>query len=187
LNVAVSRAKSEIVVVSSFDPSLLSVAHTKHDGPRMFKAFVEFARHLGEGRRNQAEKVLSLVHDPSLARPVARAADGEGSRYLPLHHQVALAMEAAGLKVESLVGYSEFRVPIAVVHAKDATRYSVAVLCDEGVGGRSVFEEYVHVPDVLARRGWRHVWINAREWHRDRERILLKVRSNLSGSDTRCA
>jgi hypothetical protein len=176
LNVAVSRAKSEIVVVSSFDPSLLSVAHTKHDGPRMFKAFLEFARHLGEGRRNQAEKVLSLVHDPSLARPVVRK-DGEANLYLPLHHQVSLALEAEGLRVESMIGASEFRVPIAVVHGRDAARYTVAVLCDEGESGKSVFESYVHVPNVLARRGWKHFWINSRQWHRDRNAVLTKLRA----------
>ena len=97
LNVAVSRAKAEIVVVSSFDPAMLSVAHTKHDGPRMFKAFVEFARHLGEGRRNQAEKILSLVNDATQSRRILRQpAEDSAELHLPLHHQIALALEADG-------------------------------------------------------------------------------------------
>jgi hypothetical protein len=184
LNVAVSRAKAEIIVVSSFDPSMLSVAHTKHDGPRLFKAFVEFARHLGEGRRSQAEKILSLVNDATQTRRADPRRDdrGEHDLYLPLHHQVALALEAEGLKVETLVGASEFRLPVAVVHGLDATRYSLAVLCDEGGSGRTVFEDYVHVPNVLAHRQWRHLWVNAREWHRERARVIQRIRSAVAQS-----
>jgi hypothetical protein len=127
LNVAVSRAKSEIIVVSSFEPSMLSVAHTKHDGPRFFKAFVEFARHLGEGRRTQAEKILSLINDRRASSSVA--ADGHGGDHLPMHHQIALALEKEGLTVETLVGTSEFRLPVAVVSDGNAHRYALAILC----------------------------------------------------------
>ncbi|MFA6564883.1 MAG: AAA domain-containing protein [Verrucomicrobiia bacterium] len=181
LNVAVSRAKAEIVVVSSFDPSMLSVAHTKHDGPRMFKAFVEFARHLGEGRRNQAEKILSLVNDATQSRHSAVSAhEGNSELYLPLHHQIALALESEGFKVETQVGTSEFRLPVAIVHGGDAHRYALAILCDEGVAEPSVFEDYVHVPNVLAHRQWRHLWVNAREWHRERPRVIERIRASLS-------
>jgi hypothetical protein len=176
LNVAVSRAKREIVVVSSFDPSMLSVAHTKNDGPRLFKAFVEFARHLGEGRRNQAEKILALVND---ARQ-RRAGESVRSRtseelYLPLHHQIGLALEKAGLVVESLIGTSEFRLPVAVVRREDQRQYALAVLCEDGTSGNGVYEDYVHVPNVLAQRGWRHLRVTAREWHRERARVIERI------------
>jgi hypothetical protein len=178
LNVAVSRARTEIIVVSSFDPALLSVAHTKHDGPRLFKAFVEFARHLGEGRRNQAERILALVNDANQRRPGAAAGAPTGSElFLPLHHQIALELERAGLAVETLVGASEFRLPIAIVHAGDKHHYTLAVLCEDGATANGVFEDYVHIPNVLAHRQWRHLRVNAREWHRDRARVIARIRT----------
>ncbi len=94
LNVAVSRAKKEIIVVSSFEPSMLSVAHTRNDGPRMFKAFVEFARHLGHGKRIAAEKILHLVNNEAQSyRNPGKPADPGTELRLPLHHQIALALE----------------------------------------------------------------------------------------------
>lgn len=180
LNVAVSRAKQEVIVVSSFDPSMLSVAHTKNDGPRMFKAFVEFARHLGEGRRSQAEKILNLVNDASQRRrPTAQAAP-ESVQTLPLHHQISLALEAAGLQVESLVGTSEFRLPVAIVHADNANHYSLAILCDDGSTLCDTYEDHVHVPNVLKHRGWRHLRVHAREWHRERDRVIERIRGALA-------
>jgi hypothetical protein len=180
LNVAVSRAKSEIIVVSSFEPSMLSVAHTKHDGPRFFKAFVEFARHLGEGRRTQAEKILCLINDRRASSSVA--ADGHGGDHLPLHHQIALALEKEGLTVETLVGTSEFRLPVAIVSDGNAHSYSLAILCEEGTGSVDVYEDYVHVPNVLAHRGWKHLRITAREWHQNPQAVINKVRKKLSAS-----
>ncbi len=180
LNVAVSRAKAEIVVVSSFDPAMLSVAHTKHDGPRMFKAFVEFARHLGEGRRNQAEKILSLVNDATQSRRILRQpAEHSAELHLPLHQQIALALEAEGLKVETQVGTSEFRLPVAIVQRGDDHRYALAILCETGAAEPDVYEDYVHVPNVLAHRGWRHLRVNAREWHRERPRVIERIRAAL--------
>lgn len=184
LNVAVSRAKSEIMVVSSFDPSMLSVANTKHDGPRMFKAFVEFAKHLGEGRRNQAEKILSLVTDENLNRnnkALDRTHAGT-TLALPLHHQVALALESAGLNVETQVGTSEFHLPIAVVHHADPHRYALAILCEDGTTETDIYESYVHVPNVLAHRKWKHIRVNAREWHRDRQNVIRQILENAAES-----
>jgi hypothetical protein len=180
LNVAVSRAKAEILVVSSFEPSMLSVAHTRHDGPRMFKAFVEFARHLGEGRRNQAEKILTLVNDATQSRRTPHAAKDSAELFLPLHHQIALALEAEGLRVETQVGTSEFRLPVAIVHGQNEHRYDLAILCETGATAPDIYEDYVHVPNVLAHRQWRHLRVNAREWHRERTRILERIRAALS-------
>ncbi len=180
LNVAVSRAKHEVIVVSSFDPAMLSVAHTKNDGPRMFKAFVEFARHLGEGRRNQAEKILSLVNDASQRRVFISKHAAESVQTLPLHHQISLALEAIGLKVETLVGTSEFRLPVAIVHTDDAHRYALAILCDDGSALGDTYEDHVHVPNVLKHRGWRHLRVHSREWHRERDRVIERIREALA-------
>jgi hypothetical protein len=159
---------------------MLSVAHTKHDGPRFFKAFVEFARHLGEGRRTQAEKILSLINDRRSSS--ATTANGQAGDHLPLHHQIALSLEKEGLSVETLVGTSEFRLPVAVVSDGNAHRYALAILCEDGTGPVDVYEDYVHVPNVLAHRGWKHLRVTARDWHRDPQAVIRRVRDGLSAS-----
>lgn len=171
LNVAVSRAKKEIHIVSSFDPHMLSVARSKHDGPRLFKGFLLFARQLAAGQRNQAEQTLR-----SLGGAMQTMGDSERGRlpesWLPLNAQAALALEAHGVKCELDVGASEFRVPLAIVDPNDPRQYRLGVLFDEVVPDESVYERHVHIPNVLAQRGWKLLRISSREWDKNREEVL---------------
>ncbi len=177
LNVAVSRAKKKIIVVSSFDPSMLRVARAKNDGPRLFKAFVEFACHLGEGRRNQADNILSLVNDTQQNfKNLSRYSHETDALYFPLAHQITLELEAAGMKVETLIGSSEFRLPVAVVHPQNPHQYAIAILCDEGSAPSNIYEDYVHIPNILHFRQWKHLRVNAHDWHRNKQEIISKIK-----------
>lgn len=185
LNVAVSRAKEEIVVVSSFDPSLLSVAHTKNDGPRLFKAFIEFARYLGEGKRAQADKILKLVNNQRVTRaqPHHHQQDPTADWNLPLATQIARALEKRGHQVETHIGNSEFQLPVALVTSQDPTQYSLAILCDESSADSPIdpYETYVHIPNVLVHRGWNsHLRISPRDWHQRRGQMISRIENALS-------
>jgi hypothetical protein len=159
------------------------VAHTKNDGPRMFKAFVEFARCLGQGHRIQAEKILQQVNDEAQShRSSKKSLDSGTELHLPLHHQIALALEASGHKVETLIGTSEFRLPVAVVTPTDLHTYALAILCDEGDSACEVYEDYVHIPNVLKHRRWRHLRVTSREWHLRRDAILERINAELKAS-----
>ena len=50
LNVAVTRAREKIFMVSSIMPQQLKVEDTKHDGPKLFKKYLEYAFNVSEGR-----------------------------------------------------------------------------------------------------------------------------------------
>jgi len=50
LNVAVTRARDRIVVVSSIYPQQLNVENTLHEGPKLFKKYLEYALNVSEGR-----------------------------------------------------------------------------------------------------------------------------------------
>ena len=182
LNVAVSRAKREICVVASFEPTLLSVANTTHEGPRLFKSFLEFAWHLSAGRRAQAERTLELLRAfRQTAKPAA--ASQRPSFLHPLKVQVALALESLGLTTQLDVGTSSFRVPVAVVTPNDPHRYALGILCDEGSQRESAHARHVHTPQVLAARGWKTVSVNARDWHRDRDAEIARIRTALTAAN----
>lgn len=180
LNVAVSRAKKEIHIVSSFDPHMLSVARSKHDGPRLFKGFLLFAHQLAAGQRNQAEQTLqSLGGALEIGRGGVHEAFPES--WLPLNAQVALALEEHGVKCELDVGTSEFRVPLAIVDPDDARQYRLGIVFDEVVPSESVFEHHVHIPNVLTQRGWKLMRISSREWDKDRGGVLKTLISMVRG------
>lgn len=177
LNVAVSRAKQEIFVVASFEPHMLSVARSKHDGPRLFKGFLQFAHQLAAGQRNQAEQTLKAIGGASRSRHAD--AGRLPASWVPLNAQVALALETLGIKCELDVGTSDFRVPLAVVDPATPQRYRLGILFDEAVPAESVFERHVHIPNVLASRGWKLLRISSREWDGNRAQVLAEIRAAL--------
>ncbi len=180
LNVAISRAKQAIHIIASFTPHMLSVAQSKHEGPRLFKGFLLFAHELAAGQRNQAEQSLRLFNSgptisaekhSSRAQPLGRAGGG----IVSIATQLVLALEERGIKTELAVGTSDFRVPIAVLDPNDPTRYALGILIDYEPDPAEVFERVVHIPNVLHTRGWNLLRISAREWDLQREQVLDEI------------
>jgi hypothetical protein len=161
LNVAVSRARRLCCVVCSFQPEQLSVAGSKHDGPRLLKAWLEYAWALHRGERVAAARILDRVREDG---PVVRAQATNAGDVVPLQVQMAQVLGKRGLLCEVDVGSSGFRVPLAVADTLDAERFRVAVLIDPPDG--VPLDTRVLVPAVLGTRGWRCLHVDARRWHR---------------------
>ncbi|HRI70851.1 MAG TPA: AAA domain-containing protein, partial [Polyangium sp.] len=174
LNVAISRAKRECIIVASFEPGMLSVARTKNEGPKLFKLFLEFAFHLSNGQRALAERVLRIVREsrPTSNSPVTSELP---PGYVPLKAQIAMALQQHGLTCELDVGTSEFKVPLAFVDRNEPSRYAVAVLCDEGDEMCGAFERHVHRPKTLRDRDWKVVRVTARDWARNPNAVLARI------------
>jgi hypothetical protein len=156
------------------------VASSKHEGPRLFKHFLEFAHHLHHGRRAEAARVLDLVRAAGSPEAHGRARlplDG----FVPVATQLALALEAAGIPYEPDVGASGFQVPIAVLDPADPTRYALAILVDDVRGGADPFEHHVHRPGVLRQRGWSVLSINPASWLRRRGELLDEIEALVPG------
>lgn len=49
LNVAITRAKEKVIIVTSIWPQELKVDSTKNEGPKLLKAYMEFAKLVSEG------------------------------------------------------------------------------------------------------------------------------------------
>ncbi len=178
LNVAISRAKAECYVVASFEPGLLHVGDATHDGPRLFKAYLEFAFLLGKGQRLQAQQVLDDV------RGRRRSVGAERERaliegHVPLATQIALALEHTGLRRELGVGASEFRIPLAIGSA-ETKDFVLAVLTDEGADAADAFERHLHRPAVLRLRGWDVMYVDAATWSRRRADVLAEIERRAS-------
>jgi RecA/RadA recombinase len=181
LNVAITRAKKEMFVVASFDPRQLSVARSKHDGPRRFKEFLLFAQRISEGRRDQAAQILGVAGKAPLDRSLPKTA-ARPAAWLPLNVQLALALEDLGIQCEMDVGISGFRVPLAILDAEHPGRYLLGLLFDETLTDNDGFERHVQIPSALASRGWKFKRVSSREWDKQRPQVLMEIRAALEAA-----
>lgn len=157
LNVAVTRAREEVVIVSSFEPEEIDDRRATALGLLHLREYLRAAR---DG-----------------ARPIEDVAAPKGRRSV-FRDAVARALEARGLRVAADVGLSPFRVDLAVSRP-GTTSWHVAVLLD---GWR--WRERTTVGDrdalpvsVLEREmGWRsvvRVWTPA--WRHEADAIVDEI------------
>lgn len=109
LNVAVTRARRQVVMYASFDPFDLRAEETTQVGTKHLKAYLELAAH-----------GVDVIHEGGARMPVV-------DRH---RDDIADMLRRAGLAVTTDVGLSEFRVDIAVAEAASPDEPLVAILLD---------------------------------------------------------
>ncbi|MGY1815616.1 DUF3320 domain-containing protein [Blastococcus sp. SYSU D00820] len=155
LNVAVTRARRQVVVFSSFDPSQLRAEQTSSVGVKHLRAYLDLA-------------ALGTDALPREARPAA----------VPDRHreEIAEALRGRGLVVRTDVGLSEFRIDLSVARPERPDAPVMAVLLDGPAWARrrTVGDRDGLPVDVLSGMlRWpavERVWLPS--WLRDREAVL---------------
>ena len=183
LNVAVTRARESMVVISSIDPSMIS-ASSANDGPRRFRQFLEYARAVSRRDAGGQQDVLARLDAESGAGGSARAAadTGAGAGGDALGKRIRGALEGAGYRVEAGLGFSGYRIDLAVVDPRDEDRYAVAIEYDGPTfrSARSVMERDVMRPGLLRSRGWAFERTWSRSWWKDSGAELSRLRARIT-------
>jgi very-short-patch-repair endonuclease len=112
LNVAVTRAKHEVLVFSGLRGDQIDLTRTRSRGVRDLKFFLDFAE---RGPR----ALVAATHSSATADP-----DSEFER------MVADRIRAAGFEVHHQVGCSGYRIDLAVVDPTAPGRYLLGIECD---------------------------------------------------------
>jgi len=174
LNVAVSRARERIVVVSSIEPSDLNVANAKNRGPRLFKNYLEYARAVSQENEDSRLGVLK-----DIGGGMARGNETSLTFDSPFEEMVHLALEAENMLVRSQVGVSGYRIDLAVVDPSDPSRYCLGIECDGATyhSAPSVRERDVYRQRTLEMRGWKIHRIWSRNWWADKQAEVEKIRA----------
>ncbi|MDQ3359740.1 MAG: AAA domain-containing protein, partial [Actinomycetota bacterium] len=109
LNVAVTRARRQVVLYSSFDPAQLRAEETTSVGIQHLRAYLDLA---ANGTRSMEEAVRR-------SGPVDRHREA-----------VAQALRDRGLVVATDVGLSDFRIDLSISLAREPERRVLAVILD---------------------------------------------------------
>ncbi|WP_081865953.1 DUF4011 domain-containing protein [Blastococcus sp. URHD0036] len=158
LNVAITRARRQVVVFSSFDPAQLRAEQTSSVGVKHLRAYLDLA----------ATGPDALPRD---ARPLTT---------LDRHREeIADALRGRGLDVRTDVGLSEFRIDLSVSAPEAPDAPVVAVLLDgpawarrRTVGDRDGLPVEV-LGGMLRWPAVERIWLPS--WLRDREAVLDRL------------
>jgi hypothetical protein len=61
LNVAITRARKKVIIVTSIYPDQLKVEDSRQEGPKLFKKYLEFAREVSNGTYRRKSQVKSII------------------------------------------------------------------------------------------------------------------------------
>jgi hypothetical protein len=175
LNVAFSRAKHHMAVVSSIQFG--EITNDYNDGANCLKNYLRYSEAVSEGNTEASQRVLrgmSRWHAaPEAAGEVAID---------PVAEQIAAALLERGYVVDRAVGQSHFRCDLAVRRAGD-TVYRLGILLDnDGYYDQSdLLERDLMRPKLLRDFGWNVTLVLAKDWYHDRAGVLERLERVLAG------
>ena len=157
LNVAVTRARKQVIVHSSLLPEQIDTERAKGRGAKLLRDYLETAR-----RGMETAPVEEAAATPS-----------------PLVESLRRSLVDRGFAVDVAVGNSDFKVDLAVRDPEQADRYLLAILCDgERYAGAATARDRERTRcEVLERLGWRVHRVWAPDWVRAPGRELDRLAS----------
>ncbi len=168
LNVAISRARRKIDIVTSIIPSDLKIDDIKTTGVKMLRKYLDYAYCVSDGDRAGASAVLeSFLHRDAIAPT--------GERSAGLKDLLADALEKAGLDVERDVGMGNYKIDVAVKDKKGDR--VIGIECDDSVLKQtaSTRERDVMRKRFLESRGWTVMRVWTCDWYADPDRVVRDI------------
>ncbi|WP_416425063.1 DUF3320 domain-containing protein [Pseudomonas sp. App30] len=163
LNVAITRSRREMLVFSSFDPSMIDLNRTNARAVRDLKHFIEFAQ---RGPRALAEAVQGSV----------------GSYDSPFEEAVAQGLRRLGWQVVPQIGVSRFRIDLGIVHPDRPGDYLAGVECDGATyHSAATARDRDKVRGAILRGlGWSLLRLWSTDWWVDKEGALQRLHASLN-------
>ena len=162
LNVAVTRAKEGIIVVSSIEPDELNVANTSQLGPKLLKSYLKYVKAVSNEQPEQINAVVQEVNENVNTHVQDSALHFDS----PFEEQVYQALRNIGYEVTTQVGMSGYRIDLAITHPNDSSRYILGIECDGAMyhSSANAKERDVYRQKYLESRGWTIERIWSRNW-----------------------
>lgn len=162
LNVAVSRARCEMMVFSTLRSEQLDLNRTQAEGVAALRSFLEYA----EGRALALEGTQQTTQQET----PGGIADA-----------ICKALAEKGFATELSVGRSKYRIDIGVVDPRDPDRYLLGILLDgTGYGSaKTTRDREIAQIGVLRGLGWNILRIWSMDWWDNSEKELTRILKKL--------
>lgn len=165
LNVAVSRARYEMMVFSTLQPEQIDLNRSSAEGVAGLKAFLTFAKY--------GKHALATLQGES-SKPATDY----------FKNSVADELRNQGYRVETDVGCSKYKMDLAVVHPEDEKKFILGILCDGQTYKESATAKDRNIlqQNVLESLGWNIIRLWSFDWfinREHRERIVQEIKQKI--------
>lgn len=160
LNVAVTRARNEMIVFSTMTADMIDLKRTRSKGVEALAHFLSFAEHgkvyTGYDKKKTGKKKGILK-------------------------KICNELETAGYDYQTSVGHSDFKVDIAVMNPYDPDEYMLGIMLDGDVykQSKNTKDREVAQIDILRGLGWEIYRIWTMDWWDDWEKEIDKLKNYL--------
>lgn len=163
LNVAVTRARRQVIVFSSMTSDAIDLSRTRALGARHLKAFLDYAE---RGPQAMAEAVTS----------VSSATES------PFEEDVRQALVGRGWDVDCQVGCGGYRIDLGVRDPEVPGRYLLGIECDGATyhSARTARDRDRIRASVLQSLGWRLHRVWSTDWWHGRESEIERLEQALA-------
>ncbi len=177
LNVAITRARRRMTVVSSFGAPDMDPARCKSAGARILRRFLAYAASQGARLDTGMDAGMDTGMDTGRAADFTHESQKNPPALDPFEQEVHDALAGAGYKLTAHYGTGKTRVDLAVQHPDRPGEFILAIECD-GLpywNGHTVRDRDRLRREQLERLGWRchRVWSTA--WFRNKEKELARA------------
>ncbi|MCR6639587.1 MAG: AAA domain-containing protein [Sporocytophaga sp.] len=154
LNVAITRAKEKIYIVSSILPSEMDVSSAKHEGPKLLKAYLQYAHVISEGKGKQDFTSPGNNSDVHLSVVV----------------KSLMEKELKGKTLTNDFSFSDLSI-------SENNQYRSLVLTDDNLYFQSVSikDFHAYLPMTLKNKNWNYLKLNSRQYWSDRNQFKDKI------------
>ena len=159
LNVAITRAKSKTIIVTSIEPEELKVENSKNMGPKLLQKYLMFTRAVASSKDTEAALILSELRPP-VAKP-----EPMFTSIAAVELQMKERLEKLGYKVDTGLGNENNRISLAI-YDSETDKYLIGVELDTDAfkESASCLERDVYKPRFLEARGWTLIRVWCRDW-----------------------
>ena len=177
LNVAITRAKRGMIVLTSLTVSHISNAAEKGSQERYYVwQYLNYARAVAAKDHEGVERILNQLNDQR--HEVNAAASATES---PFEEDVKRFVESFGFHVNCQVGESGFRIDLGVRISGDSRDYLCGLECDGAryhSGWRARTSD-VWRQEILEAKGWKILRIWSTDWFENSEEAKSKLKKGL--------
>lgn len=172
LNVAITRAKEKIYLITSIEPEELNVTYSKNVGPKILKKYLQYARAVSYNNQYEQKLILESLRKKSIIDETPTS---------DIANDIKIALEKKKYIVESNVGNSKYKINLAIYNKK-LDRYVLGIEIDSNAyhSSDSLMERDVYRTKFLESRGWNIMRLWSRDWWTDKDNTIELIENRIN-------